>query len=94
MQKSCIKWDSLQPLKKQLFNALPQCITEIIHHSFKSEKLFDLGIPKDMEKVQHYGHSDVLDRTIAMSTERAFISRETRMIQDLEDLLQEIIRKL
>jgi hypothetical protein len=99
MQKSSIKWDSNQLLRQQFLDALPQCITEIIHHGFISEKVFDdLGIPKDKDRhghdVERHGQSDVFGRAMAISTERTLISRQTKMIQDLEDQRHERIRKL
>jgi hypothetical protein len=97
MQMSSIKWDSNQPMQKFL-DALPQSITEIIHRGFMSEEVFDdLVFPKDNDRhgqeVEYQGQSDVFVRAMAISTERTMISRQKRMIQDLDDERQERTRK-
>jgi hypothetical protein len=74
MQKHSIKRDSNQLLRRQFLDDLHDCITEIIHHGFISENVFDdLGTPKNKDRhgqeVEHHGQSDVFGRAMAISTE-------------------------
>lgn len=75
-----------------------QCIGDVIHHGFVSEKAFDdLKIPRGRdfsgEEVERHGQSDIYGRTMTISTERTLIPRHSRTIRDLEQQRQEQLRK-